>query len=204
MALPNTAYEFAAWKNAKVSIDYHVEFKKFFYSVSWREAHQRVRIRATASTIEIFKADKRIAVHPRKNTGDRYSTLEEHMPSQHKAMKWSPSKLIYFGEKVGKPVKSVIENILNSRKHPEQGYRASLGLLRLGRLLGNDRLLNACKKAIELQSPTFKSVKAILENGQDRCLTLQEEDRKLPKHKNIRGAKYYLQKEEPDAAATNH
>lgn len=204
MPLPVSSYEFAAWKNAKVNIDYHVEFKKFFYSVSWREVHQRVRIRATASTIEIFKADRRIAAHLRKYTGDRYSTLEEHMPAQHKAMKWSPSKLIKMAAKIDQAVKSVIETILNSRPHPEQGYRASLGVLRLGRLLGDDRLTNACKKAIELGSPTYKSIKAILENGQDRCLLPQQENRDLPKHQNIRGAEYYKHEEDTNAAATNH
>lgn len=204
MPLPISAYEFAAWKNAKVNIDYHVEFKKFFYSVIWREVHQRVRIRATASTIEIFKADKRIAVHPRKYTGDRYSTLEEHMPPQHKAMKWNPGKLVNMAAKIGESVKSVIETILNSRPHPEQGYRASLGVLRLGRLLGNDRLINACKKAIEIGSPTYKSIKAILENGQDRCALSEQENRELPKHQNIRGSKYYKKEENTDAASTNH
>ena len=102
--LPVRPYEFAAWKTAKVNIDYHVEFKKFFYSVSWREAHQKVRIRVTATTVEVFKVDQRIAVHVRKYIGDRYSKLEEHMPPRHQFLKWQPSKLVAMGEKIGEPV----------------------------------------------------------------------------------------------------
>lgn len=126
------------------------------------------------------------------------------MPIKHKQMKWNPSKLVNMAAKIGEPVKSVIEKILSSRAHPEQGYRAALGVLRLGRLLGDDRLINACIKAIELGAPTYKSIKAILENGQDRCEIPQQESRGLSKHKNIRGSKYYQNKEKTNAAATNH
>lgn len=203
--LPAAAYEFAAWKIAKVSIDYHVEFKKFFYSVSWKEVHQKVRMRVTATTVEIFKDDQRLAVHLRKYTGDSYSTLEEHMPPQHKFMKWQPGKLLFIAEKIGEPVKRVLEEIFKARPHPEQGFRSALGLLRLGRILGEERLLNACKKAIDIGSPKYKSVKAILESGQDRCISDKDENKQLPKHENIRGMAYYQTKEEDDdAAATNH
>lgn len=203
--LPARPYEFASWKAAKVNIDYHVEFKKFFYSVSWREAHQKVRIRATATTVEIFKGDQRIAVHVRKYIGDRYSTLEEHMPPQHQFLRWPPSKLVAMGEKIGEPVKAVVEAVFKSKSHPEQGFRAALGLLRLARVLGEDRLLNACKKAISLGSPTYKSVKSILETGQDKCLSTTAEEQKLPVHENIRGAAYYQNSEESqNASTTNH
>lgn len=204
--LPETRYEFALWKDAKVNIDYHVEFKKFFYSVPWQEAHQKVRIRATANTIEIFKRDRRIAVHIRKYTGDNYSTLEEHMPPHHKFVKWPPSKLVYLAGKIGHSVKTVVEEILKSRRHPEQGFRSALGLLRLGKSLGEDRLENACRKAIDLGCPRYKSVRSILETGQDKIPSSHDNKHLAhPVHENIRGADYYRREEEDcNASSTNH
>ncbi|PKL49062.1 MAG: hypothetical protein CVV42_07810 [Candidatus Riflebacteria bacterium HGW-Riflebacteria-2] len=110
-----------------------------------------------------------------------------------------------MSEKIGEPVKSVIEAIFKARPHPKQGFRSALGLLRFGRILGEERLLNACKKAIDIGSPKYKSVKAILESGQDRCFSDKSENRQLPKHENIRGKAYYQTKEEEnDVVTTNH
>lgn len=201
--LPTTRYEYSDWKQAKVNIDYHVEYKKFFYSVPWQNAHARVFVRATSTTIEVFIKDKRIASHLRKFSGDRYNTQSEHMPPHHKFVKWSPGRLISNGEKIGIPVKIVVENIINSKRHPEQGFRSALGIFRLGDKVGNIRLINACKVAIGLQSLTYKTVRTILENGQDRKADSEiSEDKVLPEHSNIRGASYY--KEDLDYAnATN-
>ena len=201
--LPNTRYEYSNWKHAKVNIDYHVEYKKFFYSVPWQNIHAKVLIRATSTTVEIFIKDKRIASHLRKFSGDRYTTRSEHMPSHHKFVKWSPERLISNGEKIGIAVKEIIEKILTSKKHPEQGFRSALGIFRLGNKVGNDRLINACKVAISLQSLTYRTVQTILENGQDKKADAEiSEDKVLPEHSNIRGASYY--KEDVDYANTTN
>ena len=203
--LPTTPFEVASWKQARVNIDYHVEFKTFLYSVPWKYAGQKVRIRATAKVLEVFCGETRIASHLRKYSGDRYSTKSAHMPPHHKFRKWPPEKLIRLGDKIGTSVKRVVEEILKSRPHPEQGFRAALGLLRLGRTLGDDRLEKACKIAIELGSPRYRSVRSILETGQDkRSFPNESKSRALPHHSNIRGAKYYQQKEDENASPTNH
>lgn len=190
--MPAKKYEYADWKHAKVNIDYHVEYKKFFYSVPWQNAQAKVLIRATSNTIEIFINDKRIASHIRTYQGDRYSTLSEHMPPHHKFVRWSPEKLIEKGAKIGPSVKKVIENIINSRKYPEQGFRSALGILRLANKTGNKRLSDACIVAIRLGSPKYKTVRTILENGQDKKANAEiSEDQTLPKHANIRGENYF-------------
>ena len=111
-----------------------------------------------------------------------------------------------MGKQIGEPVKIVVEEILKSRPHPEQGFRAALGLLRLGKTMGEERLRNACQFAIALGSPKYRSVRAILENGQDRrSHTTDDKCQVLPVHQNIRGSKYYQRKEEGDnAIAANH
>ncbi len=190
--LPAKKYEYADWKHAKVNIDYHVEYKKFFYSVPWQNARAKVLIRATLDTIEMFINDQRIASHIRNYQGDRYSTLSEHMPPNHKFVKWSPDRLIDDGAKIGAPVKEVIKNIINSRKHPEQGFRSALGVLRLANKAGNKRLVDACIVAIRLNSLRYKTVQRILENGQDKKANTEIlEDKILPEHTNIRGENYF-------------
>jgi hypothetical protein len=56
----------------------------------------------------------------------------------------------------------VIRRILSSRPHPEQGYRACLGLLRLERQHGAVRLEAACARALLLGSATYQTVGSIL------------------------------------------
>ncbi|MER8633366.1 hypothetical protein NKH55_26970 [Mesorhizobium opportunistum] len=68
-SLPSEDYEFAEWRLARVSTDYHVEFKTFFYSVPHSLIRQQVDLRATARTIEIFHRGKRVAVHQRRYGG---------------------------------------------------------------------------------------------------------------------------------------
>ncbi|WP_338811536.1 hypothetical protein V2V90_24700 (plasmid) [Agrobacterium leguminum] len=82
-SLPAEDYEFAEWRLARVSTDYHVEFKSFFYFVPHGLIRQQVDIRATARMIEIFHRGKRVAAHQRRYGGPRFGTQPEHMSSAH-------------------------------------------------------------------------------------------------------------------------
>ena len=99
----------------------------------------------------------------------------EHMPSSHRAhAEWTPSRLIHWAEKTGPACGRVVAGILKSRPHPEQGYRACLGLMRLGKRYGAERLEAACERAEHLRSYSYRTVKNILASSQDR-LPLEEE-----------------------------
>ena len=106
-------------------------------------------------------------VYPRRYDGQP-STVAEHMPSAHRAhAEWTPSRLIRWAEKVGPATGELVTRILESRPHPEQGYKAVLGLMRLGRQHGNPRLDAASARAMALGSCRFHTVKNILAAGQD-------------------------------------
>ncbi len=126
------------------------------------------------------------------------STVPEHMPLSHRGhAEWTPSRLIGWGQKAGPATGHVVETILRSRPHPEQGYRACLGLMRLGRNLGNERLEAACERARRVGGESYRTVKNILASGMDRQALLEmEADPVLPSHENIRGAASYAQTEE--------
>lgn len=196
--LPTTRYELAEWKPCRVNIDYHVEVDHNFYSVPHPLIHERVEARSTPSTVEVFFKSRRVASHARLYGRGRHATLTEHMPRSHQAhAEWTPSSLIHWATKTGPATARVVEAILKSRPHPEQGYRSVLGIMRLGRAEGSERLEAACRRAERLQSMSYRTLKNILSAGLDR-LPFEEEDtspKSVAAHENIRGAAYYTPKE---------
>jgi transposase len=190
--LPEQRYEFATWKKARVNIDYHVQFEKHYYSVSYKLVHQEVYVRATQFTIEIFHNNRRVASHQRSNARGRHTTLSDHMPPSHqKYLQWSPERFIRWAQTLGPHTAQVVQALLQSRKHPQQAYRSCLGLLRLGDRYGQDRLEAACRRALPAGIHTYKGVKNILDARLDQ-VDLQEPSTVVPKtHENIRGQTYY-------------
>ena len=191
-SLPATRYVLAQWKLCSVNIDYHVQVERHAYSVPYQLVREKVEVRYTTNTLEIFYKGKRLTSHRRRYDGQP-STVPEHMPSAHRAhAEWTPSRLIRWGEKVGPATGQLVARILASRPHPEQGYRACLGIMRLGRQHGNTRLNAASARAMALGSYRYRTVKNILAAGQDRLpLEPPSETNPTPTHTNIRGAAYY-------------
>jgi len=198
--LPDTRYEIAQWKLCRVNIDYHIEVAPHPYSVPYQLVGAEVEARYTASVVEIYYKGRRLDSH-RRRYDHQPSTKAEHMPSSHRAhAEWTPSRLIHWAEKTGPATGRLVAGILRSRPHPEQGYRACLGLMRLGRHYGAERLEAACTRAEQLRSYSYRTVKNILAAAQDR-LPFEDEPAALaptPSHENIRGAHYYAAEEEDE------
>ena len=190
--LPTARYVLAHWKLCRVNIDYHVQLERHVYSVPYQLVREQVEVRYTTHTVEIFHRDKRVASHQRRYD-HQPSTVAEHMPSAHRAhAEWTPSRLIRWAEKAGPATARLVTHILESRPHPEQGYRACLGIMQLGRRYGNRRLEAASERALALDSPSFHTVRNILASGQDRLpFEPPAETNPTPVHTNIRGGAYY-------------
>jgi transposase len=193
--LPVSRYEFTEIKTATVSIDYHVEFDRFFYSVPYRLVRQKVEVWATVGAIEVYHGHRRVASHPRAYHGKRYVTDPGHMPASHRAhAEWTPSRLIRWARAVGPAVATLTQRILETKPHPEHGYRACLGLMSLARRHGDDRVQAACVRALSINAFSYTSVRSILEQNLDR-LPLPQVQLSLvpppPSHENLRGAAYY-------------
>lgn len=191
--LPAHRYELGQWKPCRVNIDYHVEVDRHPYSVPYQLVREAVEARYTATVVEVFHKGRRVASHPRRYD-HQPSTLAKHMPSSHRAhAEWTPSRLIHWGGKCGPATGRVVAGILKSRPHPEQGYRACLGLMRLGQRYGSERLEAACERAEHLRSYSYRTVKNILASAQDRLPFGDDTqtDDVTPAHDNIRGAHYY-------------
>lgn len=192
LPLPEKRFEFAGWKNALVGIDYHVEFDGHYYSVPHRLIHQRLAVRATATTIEVFSGDLRVAAHVRSHQKGKHSTLAEHMPERHRAYaEWSPERFTRWADTVGPETRALLEAIFGSRVHPEQGYRTCLGLMRLAKSYPKERFEAACRRARVVGHNSYRGVANILKAGLE-AVPLDDVDEATPAlHDNIRGASYY-------------
>jgi transposase len=191
--LPASRYELAEWKKVTASIDYHVECDRRFYSVPYQLVRQRLDLRATATTVEVFTSGRRVASHVREYGSRRYITDPAHMPASHRAhAEWTPSKLIAWGRSISTETGTFVEQLLESRPHPEHAYRACLGLKSLARKFGEDRLGAACARALSIRSISYSSVKSILAEGLDRLALPDDQPAPPPpSHENLRGAAYW-------------
>lgn len=198
--LPVTRYEFTEIKPATANIDYHVEFDHHFYSVPYQLVRERVEAWATATTVEIYHRHRRVASHVREYGRRRYITDPEHRPASHRAhLEWTPSRLIKWAGSIAPEAAAVAERIILRWPHPEHGYRACLGLTKLARQYGNERVGAACARALAINSASYASVKSILKENLDR-LPLPGVQVALvpppPSHQNLRGAEYYRTEKE--------
>jgi len=192
--LPESRYEFATWRSAKVSIDYHIELRsdRHYYSVPYRLVGEVVELRISTRSIEVFHHHRRVCSHVRSYTPG-YSTDPTHMPESHRRhASWTPSRIISWAKTTGEDTATLIEKIMTTRPHPEQGFRSCLGIMRLGDRYGNDRLEAACGRALGMGSHSYRSVQSILANGLDK-VPLRENPpiREHRPHDNVRGPEYY-------------
>lgn len=127
LPLPEREYQYGEWRSATVNIDYHIEVDHHYYSVPYRLLKEKVDVRLSASTVEVFLRGKRVASHVRSHIRGAHTTLRDHMPPEHqKFSEWSPSRFIQWASKTGPATAKLVETIIQTRAYPEQGYRACL------------------------------------------------------------------------------
>lgn len=190
--LPPTRYEFAEWKRATVGIDYHVEVDRHDYSVPYRYARQPVDVRFTATTVELFHRGERLASHARSRVPGRHTTVAAHLAPAHPVVAgWNAQRFLDGAAQIGPQTQTVIERVLQARAHPQQGYRTALGILRLAKAYGNDRLEAACQRAARLQVISYRSLASILKHGLDRQSPTPTQAPLPLHHANVRGPAYY-------------
>jgi transposase len=190
--LPAEPYEYAEWKRCRVGLDYHVEITKHFYSVPFALARQEVDARITVATVEIFHRGKRVASHLRSTRPHRPTTVAEHMPSSHRRYRdWTHERIGREAATIGVDAATLIDAILRSRPHPDQGFRAAIGILGLVKRYGAARVEAACARALALNTRSYTSVAAILKNRTERAPSRPADDAPVLIHANIRGPGYY-------------
>ena len=205
-SLPERSYEFAEWRDPRVNIDYHVTVDFHHYSVPYQLVHEIVNVRSTSTVVEIFYRGKRIASHLRSYNKGKHTTNPEHMPKSHREhAEWTPARVISWAGSIGPQTGLLAQKILSQRKHPEQGFRAAMGLIRLNKMYGTSRLESACARALEVSAFSSGFVSEYLKNKMDYPKRsydtspigshidpiTNEEQLAFLGAENIRGSKYY-------------
>ena len=191
--LPARRYELAEWKQVGVNIDYHVEVAGHYYSVPYHLIQQRVMARFTRSGVELFHKSKRVAGHARSYQKGGYTTVWEHRPPAHaKYLQWTPERLLAWAGKIGPACAEAAQQILRSRPLVEHGYRPCLGMIRLSKRYGAERLERACARALKLNIASYRRIENMLRTGRDQVPVMEADTPVVvPVHDNLRGAGYY-------------
>lgn len=196
LPLPRERFTFAEWKKVRVNIDYHVVLDGHFYSAPHELIREELEARFTATTVELYRRGERITSHARSYARGGFTTKPEHMPKAHqKHLEWTPSRITHWAASIGPKTKELAEAILTDRPHPEMGYRSCLGILRLGKKYGAERLEAACARALHGGARSYKHVDNILKYGLDKQPLPPARDAQsalsLGEHENVRGRGYY-------------
>ncbi len=196
-SLPPTRYEFAQWKKVKAGFNYHIDIEGHHYSVPFALVKRELHVRYTTKTIEVFHQEKRVASHVRSYVAHGYTTETSHMPKKHqKHAEWTPERITSWAKKTGEATEKLVEAIMNSRAHPQQGFRSCVGILRLVNGYGNTRVEAACARALAIGAYNFKSVESILKKNLEQIplppASNSPNEGTLPDtHENIRGQNYF-------------
>lgn len=195
LPLPNSPYEMGIWKRpVRLGIDYHLEVDGNFYSAPYTLRGRILAVKISEQLVEVFLGVDRVASHRRLVGKRRHSTQTEHMPESHREyVEWNSERIVAWAEKIGPSARALAEAMLLSRRHPSQAYRSILGITRLEKNYGKERLESACALALRYNLLSYKAVTDILKNGREKGPTGEKAPsrRTAPPHENIRGAGYY-------------
>lgn len=192
--LPQERFQIKYQSFATVMQNGHVLLSqdKSYYSVPYQYLRKKVKLLYTKSTVEVYYKYNRIATHHRNYKPYVYTTSPEHLASTHQFVSdWSASRFIDWANSIDGCVGEFIIKIIDSRNHPEQAYKSCLGILTYEKKVGKQRLINACKRALDYKIYSFKAIQNILENNLDKIEYEQESEQELPIHDNIRGKNYF-------------
>lgn len=193
-ALPSKRYEIKRSANATVHKNSHIYFgkDKHYYSVPYQNIGKQVKVIYSDNVVELYHQQEVLAVHTRSKQKYGYTSLKEHMPSHHRFVsEWSSEKFIAWADQIGDQCKILIIKILDKKQHPEQSFKSCLGILHLAKKVGNIRLENSCKRALEYGAHNYNIIERILKNRWDTLDEELEEQNDIPRHENIRGSNYY-------------
>jgi transposase len=194
LPLPSVPYAYRHVVKARVYIDYHVTYDKHHYSVPYQLRKQEVMVHAGELTIAVFQHGKQVAEHPRSRQDGGHTTNPAHLSKAHRAhQEWSPTRFLDWADKIGPCAARVVRYQLESRPHPEHGYRACVGILGLSKKYSKARLEAACLRAEKIGGLRYKNIASILQSSLDK-VPVEEANKQqsLPiTHENVRGADYY-------------
>lgn len=195
MPLPLNRYEIIKSYKLKVNTEYHVYFSKdkHSYSVPYKYVGKRIKAVVSTGTISFYYNNQQISSHIRSRKENGYSTKDEHRHPNHRYVdQWEPSVAYKWGSSIDPIVEDYMRNMMSQSTYPHLARRMYEGVLHLSKKYGNNRLTNACKRALTYRVYDYTTLKNILSNSLDNQISTPDKNiLKIPRHDNIRGAQYY-------------
>ena len=157
------SYIYKEFKIATVNIDYHIELQSARYSVPFKYLGEKVEVRYSTSTVEIYYQSKLIATHPRYYDSG-YSTIKEHMPTnhQHQEAKFNPGCYLNWAKSIGTQTVEFTKNMLDKEQYPSYAYRKLNAILSLAKQYEKYEVDLALGYAMSINATTVVSIKSIL------------------------------------------
>jgi transposase len=195
LPLPEQPFELKYYRQLKVAKNNHIFLAqdKHYYSVPYQHIGREIKVIYTRSLVRVYYKDQQIALHPRSYQASGYSTVKEHLCSQHQHyLDRSPGYYLQKAKAKSETFHRLVQLIFEQKRYPEQLYRTCDGLLRLQRKSSPDAFEKACQLAIEHQKYSYRFIQNLLENKMLEP-PQNKQDKPLPKHDNVRGKQYYIQ-----------
>jgi transposase len=191
LPLPSTAFEYREWQAATLSFDCHLQAAEHFYSAPYALCQRRLWVRLSATTVEVFDGQQRVALHQRSYTRFGYTTDPQHLPEKHRQGEWSPGRLLSWASKIGQNTCELIKVVMNSMPFVQQGYRPALGILRLAKSYGAERLEAVAQLALHYRVTRVGDIENMLKRGRDKAELNQPCTATVSNTRNSRGRDYY-------------
>jgi len=191
--LPEKEFEIKYYKELKVAKNNHVYLScdKHYYSVPYAHTGQKTKVIYTRSLVRIYVKGEQVALHIRSYTKGTYTTIKEHLCSQHQHyLDRSPDYYRNKAKMLSQQLFQVVDRLFEQDKYPEQLYRTCDGLFNLHRKTDPELFISACQMAIEYQNYSYRFILNIIQNKMTTNITTQLKI-PLPEHNNTRGAGYY-------------
>ena len=191
--LHKTVYEMKFYKEYTVAPNNHIcLFKdRHYYSVPYIHVGRKAMVIYTRSTVSIYVNNELVAVHARSYTAGQYTSVKEHLCSNHQHwLSRSPDYYMEKAKRTSDELYNLFVQLFQQGKYPEQLYRTCDGLLRLQRDTEPEDFAQACKIAIELNRYSYTLMRNLIKNKVIWDTDVPE-DNPLPKHQNVRGRECY-------------
>jgi transposase len=163
--LPSETFELASWSTPKVGPDCHVRVGKALYSVPWRHIGRRVDARQGPRSVELFVDTERVKTHVRIERG-RQTDYGDYPPEKVAFFMRTPTWCRKRAVELGPAVVEVINGLCEAGVLHH--LRAAQGVIGLADRYTPERLEMACRRAIMVGDPGYRTVKGILVAGTER------------------------------------
>lgn len=162
--LPDSPPEIAVWHRVVVHGDCHVSYLKCRYSAPYKLARQTLWLRASETTVRLYRDHELVAVHPPLFRPGSRNSLDQHLPPNALAYAMKDAQwCLERARKIGPNCEAVIHKLLSDSV--VDYLRAAQGILNLQVKYGDARLEAACRRALAFQSGKHKTIKSILQQG---------------------------------------